>query len=56
VVTEEACDGAEFADAALVNQFAEAQPLGSAADHEGFADLDSGTRADGEERFGFGGG
>jgi len=27
--------------------------LGTASDHEGFADLDSGTRADGEERLGF---
>ena len=51
-VAEEANDGAEFSDAALVEQFAEAQPLGMAADHEGFADLDSGAGADGEQRFG----
>lgn len=53
MVTEEADDGAEFADAALVDKFTESQPLGMAADHEGFADLDSSAGADGEEGFGF---
>src|ERR1700691_5737320 len=52
-VAEETHDRAEFADAALIEKFADAQPLGGAADHEGFADLDSRAGADGEERVGF---
>ncbi len=51
-VTEETHNGAEFADASLVEKFADPQPLRSAANHEGFADLDSSAGADGEERFG----
>jgi hypothetical protein len=51
-VAEEADDGAKFSDAALVEQFAEAEPLGIAANHEGLADLHASTRADGEESFG----
>ena len=48
-VAEEANDRAQFADAAFVEQFAETKPLRIAADHEGFADLDSGARANGEQ-------
>src|SRR5208283_2832176 len=52
-IAEESRDGAEFADAALVEQFEQAQPLRKTPDHKGFADLDSGTVADGEQRLSF---
>src|SRR5208337_1306098 len=55
-VAEEANDRANFSDAAFDDQFAEAEPLRIAADHEGFADLDSSTGANGEESFDFGNG
>ena len=53
-VAEESCDGAQLADAAGAEEFAHAEPLRVAADHEGFADLDAGAVADGEEGPGFG--
>lgn len=53
-VAEEAGDGAELADAAFAQELPEAQPLGVGADHEGFADFDSGDCTDGEEGSGFG--
>src|SRR5271165_7190352 len=52
-VAEESEDGAKFANAVLVDEFAQAEPLRVAVDHEGFADFYSGTGADREERFGF---
>src|ERR1700683_4677944 len=52
-VAEETPNGAEFAAATMFEQFAEAQPLGSAANHKGFPNLDPGAGADGEERLGF---
>ena len=55
-VAEEAEDRAEFSDAAFIKQFAEAEPLGVAANHEGFANLDAGTCLDGKKRFGLGDG
>ena len=39
------------ADAAFVEQSAQAEPLRVGADHEGFADVDAGAVADFEERF-----
>ena len=53
-VAEMRVHGAQFADAAFVEKLAQAQPLRSAADHEGFADLDAGAGAHFEQRFGFG--
>ena len=55
-ITEEAADGAEFPDAAFIEQFAKAQPLRITAYHEGFANLDAGMCLDGEESFGLGNG
>ena len=53
-VAEESGDGAELADAAFVDEGAEAQPLRVGADHEGFADEDAVSVADSEEGLGFG--
>ena len=55
-VAEDAGDGAQFSDAPLVEQFAQAQPLGMAVHHESFTDLDSGTIAHGKQSHGFSGG
>jgi hypothetical protein len=55
-VAEKADNRAEFSDAAFGEQFADPEPLGIAANHEGFADFDPGTRPDVKKRFGFGGG
>ena len=55
-VAEESGYGTQLTDAACAQQFADAQPLRVAADHEGFADLYAGEGADGEKGFGFGDG
>ncbi len=47
-------DRAQLADAALVEKLAHAQPLLSAANHEGFADFHAGAVAHVEQSFGFG--
>ena len=53
-VAEMRIDGAQLADAAFVEQLAQAQPLRRAANHEGFADFHAGAFAHAEQRFGFG--
>ena len=55
-VAEEADDRAQLADAALVEQLAQAQPLRMAAHHEGLADLDAGAGAHRQQRLRFRGG
>ena len=55
-VAEEAKHGTEFADAAFVQQRAQANPLGVAVDHERLADFDAGAGADGEQGLRFGDG
>ena len=52
-VAEDANDRADFPDAMLLEQFAEAKPLGMTVDHERFTNFDSGAGANGEQRFGF---
>jgi hypothetical protein len=47
-VAEDAHDGAQFPNAALVEKFAQAKPLGVAVDHERFTNLDSGASPDGK--------
>ena len=53
-VAEEGSDRTERADAAFVEEGAEAEPLRVGADHEGFADEDAGAVANGEEGLGLG--
>ena len=47
-VAEVANDGANFANAMFVEQFAHSDPLRMAVDHESLADLDPGPCANGE--------